>query len=36
MEVRFQAISDRRDPKATVSTLQSFVVESGKAGVIPG
>ena len=32
METRFQAISDRRDPQATVSTLKSFVVESGRAG----
>ena len=31
--VRFQAISDRRDPQATVRTLRSFVVESGRAGV---
>lgn len=35
MAVRFQAISDRRDPRATVSTLKAFTVESGKAGVIP-
>ena len=32
MEVKFQAISDRRDPAATVSTLRSFVVEDGRAG----
>jgi alkaline phosphatase D len=32
METRFQAISERRDPTATVSTLRRFVVESGKAG----
>jgi alkaline phosphatase D len=30
-----QIISDRRDPKATVSTLKRFVIESGKAGAIP-
>jgi alkaline phosphatase D len=32
METRFQVISDRRDPKATVSTLARFVVEDGQAG----
>jgi alkaline phosphatase D len=35
METRFQAISDRRDPKAGISTLKTFVVESGKAGAVP-
>jgi alkaline phosphatase D len=35
MEIRFQVISDRRDPKAGVSTLKTFVVESGKAGAVP-
>jgi alkaline phosphatase D len=35
METRLQVISDRRDPKATVSTLKRFVVESGKAGAVP-
>jgi alkaline phosphatase D len=35
METRLQIISDRRDPKATVSTLKQFVVESGKAGAVP-
>jgi len=35
METRFQVISDRRDPKATVSTLKRFVVASGKAGAVP-
>ena len=34
METRFQAISDRRDPHATVSTLKRWVVESGKAGAV--
>jgi alkaline phosphatase D len=34
METRFQVISDRRDPNAVVSTLQRFVVESGKPGAI--
>jgi alkaline phosphatase D len=31
--VRFQAISDQRDPKATVRTLRAFAVENGRAGV---
>jgi alkaline phosphatase D len=35
METRFQVISDRRDPKARISTLKTFVVESGKAGAVP-
>jgi alkaline phosphatase D len=35
METRLQVISDRSDPKATVSTLKRFVVESGKAGAVP-
>lgn len=35
METRLQVISDRRDPKATLSTLKRFIVESGKAGAIP-
>jgi alkaline phosphatase D len=34
METRFQVISDRRDPGATVSALKRFVVESGKAGAV--
>lgn len=32
--VKFQAISDRTDPRATARTLRSFVVESGRAGVM--
>ena len=32
LTTRFRAISDRTDPKATVSTLKTFVVENGKAG----
>jgi alkaline phosphatase D len=32
-KVRFQAISDRMDPRATVRTLRAFAVESGRAGV---
>ncbi|HEU0058824.1 MAG TPA: alkaline phosphatase D family protein [Hyphomicrobiaceae bacterium] len=34
MHVRFRAISDRRDPKATVKTLKQFVVRNGAAGAI--
>lgn len=34
MSVRFQAVSDARDKNAGVSTLRSFVVENGKAGVV--
>jgi alkaline phosphatase D len=34
METRMRIISDRRDPKATVSTLKRFVVESGRPGAI--
>jgi phosphodiesterase/alkaline phosphatase D-like protein len=34
MEIRFQVISDRRDPNATLSTLKRFVVESGKPGAV--
>jgi len=30
LSARFMAISDRRDPLASVSILKSFVVESGK------
>jgi alkaline phosphatase D len=35
METRMQIISDRRDPKATLSTLKRFVVETGKPGAVP-
>jgi alkaline phosphatase D len=35
MQARMQVISDRRDPKAIVSTLKRFAVESGKPGAIP-
>ena len=34
METRFQVMSDRRDPKATVSTQKRFIVESGKPGAV--
>ncbi len=32
METRFRAVSDATDPNAGISTLKSFVVETGKAG----
>jgi alkaline phosphatase D len=35
MTTRFQAVSDATDPKAGVSTLKSFVVESGRTGAQP-
>lgn len=35
MTTRFQALSDVKDPRASVSTLQTFVVETGKAGAVP-
>jgi alkaline phosphatase D len=34
MEARFQVISDRRDRRATLSTLRKFVVETGKPGAV--
>jgi hypothetical protein len=34
METRLQVISNRRDPKAAVSTLKRFVVESGQLGAV--
>jgi alkaline phosphatase D len=33
MTTRMRALSDVTDPQASVSTLKTFVVESGKAGV---
>src|SRR5262245_45741690 len=36
LTARFRAVSDVSDPQATVSTLQTFVVESGRPGAIPG
>lgn len=36
MTTRFQVISERRDPAATISTLRRFVVEDGRAGAQPG
>jgi alkaline phosphatase D len=35
MTTRLRALSDVRDPRATVSTLRSYVVESGRAGAVP-
>ena len=34
MQVRMQAISDRRDPRPALSTLRSWVVENGRAGAV--
>ena len=34
MMTKMQVISDRRDPKATVATLKTFVVEAGKPGAV--
>lgn len=33
MTVRFQALSDGTDPKATLSTLKTYTVEDGRAGL---
>jgi alkaline phosphatase D len=34
--VRYQAVSDVKDPDAAVSTLKAFVVENGRPGAVPG
>lgn len=34
MMVRLRTVSDATDPAATVDTLASFAVESGKAGAL--
>jgi len=34
MQVKMQVVSDVRDPKADISTLRAFAVESGKPGVV--
>lgn len=34
MSTRYRAISDVRDPNASISTLKSWVVESGKPGAV--
>ena len=36
LEVRFQAVSDRADPMATLSTVKRFVVEDGRPGIADG
>ena len=33
MQARMRAVSDAHDPKATVETLKTYVVESGQPGV---
>jgi alkaline phosphatase D len=34
MEVRLRKTSERRDPKANVSTLRTYVVENGRPGAV--
>jgi len=34
MQVQMRVISDAHDPKADISTLKTFAVESGKPGVV--
>jgi len=34
MQVRMRAVSDAHDPKAGIETLKSYVVESGRPGVV--
>ena len=34
MQVQMRVVSDARDPKAYISTLKTFAVESGKPGVM--
>ena len=35
MTAHLRTVSDVRDPRATLSTLRSFVVESGRPGAVP-
>jgi alkaline phosphatase D len=35
MTAHLRTVSDVRDPRATQSTLRSFVVESGRPGAVP-
>ncbi|HEX7006829.1 MAG TPA: alkaline phosphatase D family protein [Alphaproteobacteria bacterium] len=35
LTARFRAVSDARDPRATVSTLAAFAIEDGRRGVVP-
>ena len=34
MQLRMRAVSDAHDPKADISTLKTYAVESGRAGVV--
>jgi alkaline phosphatase D len=34
MQVQMRVVSDAHDPKADISTLKTFAVESGKPGVV--
>jgi alkaline phosphatase D len=34
MQVRMRTVSDAHDPKATISTLKTYAVESGRPGVV--
>jgi len=34
MQVQMRVVSDAHDPKAAISTLKTFAVESGKPGVV--
>jgi phosphodiesterase/alkaline phosphatase D-like protein len=34
MQTQMRVVSDARDPKATIATLRTFAVESGRAGVV--
>jgi alkaline phosphatase D len=35
LTAHLRTVSDARDPRATLSTLRSFVVESGRPGALP-
>ena len=35
LTAHLRTVSDVRDPRATLSTLRSFVVESGRPGAVP-
>jgi alkaline phosphatase D len=34
MQVRMRVVSDAHDPKATIATLKTFAVESGRPGAV--
>ncbi len=36
MTTRYRAISDVRDPRAAITTLNTWVVEDGRAGAVKG